>query len=129
MERIVAKIKRPPCSFNEHLEEVSDWGYFSRMNQKNVRNIRIPARLKRLVLERDEYTCKMCGQTVTDIDPYDGKPVRIKVRLFVPLAYGGTVSQENIRTICSTCAGGLEKIPYIKRPSAQKAIEYLEHLP
>jgi 5-methylcytosine-specific restriction endonuclease McrA len=96
------------------------------MNQKNSRNARIPAKLTQLVLERDEHTCKMCGQTIGDMDPYNQRPVQMKVEFIVPLAFGGPVAQENLRTICSTCADGLKKIPHINRPSVRKVIEQMK---
>lgn len=99
------------------------------MNEQITRRCYVPTKLKRLVLKRDDYTCQMCGQMTSDIDPYDGNPVRIKVELFTPLSQGGAIRQENLRTICATCSSGLEQIPYVKGPSAQEIINHLELLP
>ena len=119
----------PPCSFNEHIAGLPKRVYSVPVNERIAIQHLVPTKLKRLTLERDGRTCRMCGQTDSDTDPYDDKPVRIKIRLFVPLSHGGTITLENLMTICSTCAGGLKKIPYIKRPSAQEIINQLEVLP
>lgn len=99
------------------------------MSERNIRQYCVPTNLKRIVLERDDYTCQMCGQMASDIDPYDGNPVRIDVELFIPLSQGGAIRQENLRTICSTCSNGLKEIPHVERPSAQDIIKLLELLP
>lgn len=59
----------------------------------------------------------MCGQAKGDLDPYDRKPVGIEVAFFIPREYGGRISPNNLRSICSTCKEGLDGIPYNERPS------------
>lgn len=87
---------------------------------------KIPAKLRHLVLERDGYSCRTCGQMKSDTDPYDGKPVKLEVGLIVPFSHGGTITDSNLRTICRTCAIGFRQIPYTKRLSAQELIGLLE---
>ena len=89
----------------------------------------VPNELKHIVLKRDGDTCRMCGQTTADKDPYDGKAVRMEIGVFVPLAHGGKVTQSNLRAICSTCAKGLEELPFTRPPTARTLIKYLERLP
>lgn len=50
-------------------------------------------RTNRRILERDEYTCQVCGQT----------SIYLEVDHITPLHLGGAESDENRQTICVTC--------------------------
>lgn len=95
--------------------------------QTNSRQ-RIPTKLRTSVLQRDNFTCRMCGQTLGDRDPYDSKPVRIGVGLIVPTGYGGGMVPDNARALCSTCKRGLDRIPYAARLSYRELLCHIECL-
>lgn len=86
----------------------------------------LPSDLWNTVLIRDRKTCRMCGQCQNDDDPYTRKKARITVGFFKPPEYGGNVSVNNLRAICSTCAKGLKNIPYLPRPSFSELVRLLE---
>jgi hypothetical protein len=85
----------------------------------------LPAASKVFVLSRDNYTCQMCGATTTDLDPYERKQVRLQVGFRVPLSEGGNSAAQNLRTLCSSCAEGLETAPYIPRPAVSDLLKLL----
>jgi len=64
----------------------------------------------------------MCGQTAEDLDPYNRQPVKITVGFIIPQEHGGIIHLGNLRTLCSTCEGGLETIPYAERPSTLRRL-------
>jgi len=60
--------------------------------------------LRQEILERNGYTCQICGAGPGDPDPFN---VRRKVRLHIdhilPKSQGGTDEKHNLRVLCSTC--------------------------
>lgn len=54
--------------------------------------IPIPPRLRKMILERDSYTCQHCGST-TDL----------AVDHIVPEVWGGKTIPENLQTLCRSC--------------------------
>lgn len=56
------------------------------------------------VLERDGYTCKLCGCGVGDKDPCDpSRSVRLHIDHIVPVNQGGSNEPSNLRVLCSAC--------------------------
>jgi 5-methylcytosine-specific restriction enzyme A len=51
----------------------------------------IPARLKRAILERDDYRCQLCPRPATEVDHV------------IPRSAGGTDHPSNLRAICHPC--------------------------
>ena len=62
------------------------------------------------VVGRDRHTCQMCGATEEDVCPYDGRLVSLHVTTIIALTRGGKFEAGNLRTVCSTCVGGIEAI-------------------
>jgi len=61
------------------------------------------------VLERNGYTCQMCGLAAGDPDPYDPyRTVRLTIGHIIDKSKGGSDEQGNLRTVCSTCNEGLQ---------------------
>lgn len=56
------------------------------------------ARLRELIKERDEYTCKYCGTSVDD-EPH----LLLEVDHIVPVSKGGLSSESNLQTLCWRC--------------------------
>ena len=68
-----------------------------------------PLRLQ--ILERDGYTCQLCGAGPNDPDPYyPNRNTRLHVDHITPVSQGGTDDPDNLRTLCSTCNQGRSNI-------------------
>lgn len=70
----------------------------------------ISARLRAAVLDRNGFTCQMCGLTPGEIDPATGRPVRLHIGHIVDKSLGGQEELSNLRTLCSTCNQGAKNI-------------------
>ena len=63
------------------------------------------------VLERNGYTCQMCGLAAGDTDPFDpSRKVRLTMGHIIDKSKGGADSPENLRAICANCNEGLQNI-------------------
>jgi hypothetical protein len=70
----------------------------------------ISARLRAQVLDRNGFTCQMCGLTPGDIDPATGRKVRLHIGHIKDKNLGGKAELSNLRTLCSTCNQGAKNI-------------------
>ena len=60
------------------------------------------------VLERDGYTCQMCGLAAGDSDPFaPRRTVRLTMGHIVDKSLGGDDTPDNLRAVCSNCNEGL----------------------
>jgi 5-methylcytosine-specific restriction endonuclease McrA len=60
------------------------------------------------VLERNGYTCQMCGLAAGDPDPYDpGRKVRLTMGHIIDKSLGGDDTPGNLRAVCTNCNEGL----------------------
>lgn len=76
----------------------------------------ISARLRAEVLDRNGFTCQMCGLTPGEIDPATGRKVRLHIGHIVDKNLGGKEELSNLRTLCSTCNQGAKNIT-IEKPT------------
>ena len=61
------------------------------------------------VLERNGYTCQMCGVAAGDPDPMGGpRPVRLTMGHIKDKSKGGDDSPQNLRAVCTNCNEGLQ---------------------
>lgn len=61
------------------------------------------------VLERNGYTCQMCGLAAGDQDPFHpGRTVRLTMGHIIDKSKGGDDSPQNLRAICTNCNEGLQ---------------------
>ena len=61
------------------------------------------------VLERNGYTCQMCGVAAGDPDPQGGnRTVRLTMGHIIDKSKGGDDSSQNLRTVCTNCNEGLQ---------------------
>lgn len=74
----------------------------------------ISGRLRAEVLDRNGFTCQMCGLTPGEIDPDTGRMVRLHVAHIVDKNIGGKEELSNLRALCSTCNQGAKNITAIK---------------
>ena len=77
----------------------------------------ISARLRAEVLDRNGFTCQMCGLTPGDIDPDTHRTVRLHVGHSVDKKLGGRDELSNLRALCSTCNQGAKNVTS-EKPSA-----------
>ncbi|MCS7056387.1 MAG: HNH endonuclease [Thermoflexales bacterium] len=61
------------------------------------------------VLERNGYTCQMCGLAAGDPDPFNpSRTVRLTIGHIVDKSKGGDDSPQNLRAVCTNCNEGLQ---------------------
>lgn len=61
------------------------------------------------VLERNGYTCQMCGVAAGDPDPLGGnRTVRLTMGHILDKSKGGDDSAQNLRAVCTNCNEGLQ---------------------
>jgi 5-methylcytosine-specific restriction endonuclease McrA len=77
----------------------------------------ISGKLRAEVLDRNGFTCQMCGLTPGDIDPATERMVRLHIGHIVDKSMGGKEELSNLRALCSTCNQGAKNITTI-RPTA-----------
>lgn len=62
-----------------------------------------------IVLERNGYTCQMCGCAAGDPDPYNSnRTIRLTIGHIVDKSKGGEDIPSNLRAVCSNCNEGLQ---------------------
>ena len=71
--------------------------------------------LRAIVLERNGYTCQMCGAAAGDPDPFKtSRTVRLTIGHILDKSKGGEDTQSNLRAVCSSCNEGLQNAAPIK---------------
>jgi 5-methylcytosine-specific restriction endonuclease McrA len=70
----------------------------------------ISAKLRAEVLDRNGFTCQMCGLCPGDIDPSTGRKVRLHIGHIKDKTLGGKDELSNLRALCSTCNQGAKNI-------------------
>lgn len=71
----------------------------------------ISAALRAQVLERNGYTCKMCGAGAGEPDELNpGRIIRLHIGHVQDRSHGGTVAMDNLRALCSNCNQGAKNI-------------------
>lgn len=69
----------------------------------------INLKLRTKILERDNYTCQLCGATNKD-KQFDGNRIKLEVDHVKPLTLGGKTVEENLWTLCSRCNAGKKSL-------------------
>ena len=70
----------------------------------------ISAKLRAEVLDRNGFTCQMCGKCPGEIDPETGRKVRLHIGHIKDKSLGGKDEISNLRALCSTCNQGAKNI-------------------
>lgn len=61
------------------------------------------------VLERNGYTCQMCGLSAADPDPFNvNRTIRLTMGHIIDKSKGGADTPENLRAVCTNCNEGLQ---------------------
>ena len=72
------------------------------------------------VLDRNGFTCQMCGAVAGETHPYDKqRKTRLHIGHIVDKSQGGTDDVSNLRALCSVCNEGASNLT-LERPSAEK---------
>lgn len=77
----------------------------------------ISARLRAEALDRNGFTCQMCGLSPGDIDPATNRKVRLHIGHIEDKSLGGKDELSNLRVLCSTCNQGAKNIT-AEKPSS-----------
>ncbi|MBL7910265.1 MAG: HNH endonuclease [Bacteroidia bacterium] len=81
------------------------------------------------VLDRNGFTCQMCGAAAGEIHPYDaGRKTRLHLGHIIDKSMGGTDDPGNLRAICSVCNEGASNLT-LNRPEAIKLIAQVRRAP
>ena len=73
------------------------------------RGISPPLRIE--ILERNGFTCQLCGAGPGESDPFNpNRKVRLHIDHIKPISQGGTNDKSNLRVVCSACNQGRANI-------------------
>ncbi|HEC27836.1 MAG TPA: HNH endonuclease [Gammaproteobacteria bacterium] len=74
------------------------------------------------VLDRNGFTCQMCGAVAGEPHPYDpSRKTRLHLGHIKDKSQGGTDDASNLRALCSVCNEGASNLT-LDRPTAQKLL-------
>lgn len=74
------------------------------------------------MLDRNGFTCQMCGAVAGEPHPYErNRKTRLHIGHIVDKSQGGTDEPSNLRALCSVCNEGASNLT-LERPSAQKLL-------
>lgn len=81
------------------------------------------------VLDRNGFTCQMCGAAAGEPHPYDpGRKTRLHIGHIIDKSQGGSDEPGNLRAICSVCNEGASNLT-LNRPEAIKLIAQVRRAP
>lgn len=82
-----------------------------------------------LVLDRNGFTCQMCGAVAGEPHPYDTtRKTRLHIGHIVDKSMGGTDDASNLRALCSICNEGAANLT-LDRPSSEKLLIQIRRAP
>lgn len=82
----------------------------------------ISKEVRAFVLDRNGFTCQMCGAAAGEPHPYDPtRKTRLHIGHVIDKSQGGTDDPGNLRAICSVCNEGASNLT-LERPSSQKLL-------
>ncbi|NLB82050.1 MAG: HNH endonuclease [Clostridiaceae bacterium] len=74
------------------------------------------------VLDRNGFTCQMCGAVAGEPHPYDpSRKTRLHIGHIIDKSMGGTDDPSNLRALCSICNEGAANLT-LDRPSHDKLL-------
>lgn len=81
------------------------------------------------VLDRNGFTCQMCGAVAGEPHPDDpSRRTRLHLGHIIDKSLGGTDDASNLRAICSLCNEGASNLT-LERPRAQKLLVQVRRAP
>jgi 5-methylcytosine-specific restriction endonuclease McrA len=89
----------------------------------------ISKEVRAFVLDRNGFTCQMCGTAAGEPHPYDaGRKTRLHIGHILDKSMGGTDDPSNLRAICSVCNEGASNLT-LNRPQAIKLLAQIRRAP
>lgn len=89
----------------------------------------ISKEVRAFVLDRNGFTCQMCGAAAGEQHPYDnGRKTRLHIGHIIDKSMGGTDEPNNLRAICSVCNEGASNLT-LNRPDTIKLIAQVRRAP
>ena len=77
-----------------------------------------------LVLDRNGFTCQMCGAVAGETHPYDPtRKTRLHIGHITDKSKGGTDEHSNLRAICSVCNEGAQNATLIRPDLKQLLVQ------
>lgn len=81
------------------------------------------------VLDRNGFTCQMCGAVAGEPHPYDpNRKTRLHIGHIIDKSQGGTDDRDNLRALCSVCNEGAANLT-LQRPTALKLLAQVRRAP
>ena len=82
----------------------------------------ISKEIRAYVLDRNGFTCQMCGAVAGESHPYDiSRKARLHIGHIIDKSMGGTDDPSNLRALCSICNEGAANLT-LDRPSHEKLL-------
>jgi len=89
----------------------------------------ISKEVRAYVLDRNGYTCQMCGASAGEPHPYDkNRKTRLHIGHIIDKSMGGSDDSNNLKAICSVCNEGASNLT-LNRPDAIKLITQIRRTP
>lgn len=89
----------------------------------------ISKEVRAFVLDRNGFTCQMCGTAAGEPHPYDaGRKTRLHIGHIIDKTMGGEDEPGNLRAICSVCNEGASNLT-LNRPQAIKLLAQIRRAP
>jgi hypothetical protein len=89
----------------------------------------ISKEVRAFVLDRNGFTCQMCGIAAGEPHPDDGgRKARLHIGHIIDKSMGGTDEATNLKAICSVCNEGASNLT-LNRPEAIKLIAQVRRAP
>lgn len=71
----------------------------------------ISPQLRNEILERNGFTCQLCGAGPGEPDPFNpNRKVRLHIDHITPVSQGGRGDKDNLRVLCSACNQGRSNV-------------------
>lgn len=85
----------------------------------------ISKEVRAYVLDRNGFTCQMCGAVAGEPHPYDpSRKTRLQIGHIIDKSKGGTDDRSNLRALCSVCNEGAQNIT-LQRPDLRQLLVQL----
>jgi len=89
----------------------------------------ISKEVRAFVLDRNGFTCQMCGAAAGEPHPYDSsRKTRLHIGHIIDKSMGGEDTPNNLRAICSVCNEGASNLT-LNRPDAIKLLAQIRRAP
>ena len=83
---------------------------------------RISKETRAFILDRNGFTCQMCGASAGEAHPYDPtRKTRLHIGHIIDKSQGGSDDPSNLRALCSVCNEGAANLT-LDRPSVHKLL-------